>query len=47
MDWKAEFGAVKKSTDLVVSDLRNLATSGDWEELMDQCKGYDQSIRKG
>lgn len=47
VDWKAEFGSVKKATDLVVSDLRNLTTNGDWEELMDQCKGYDQSIRKG
>lgn len=47
MNWKAEFGSVKKATDLVLSDLRNLANSGDWEELMEQAKGYDQSIRKG
>lgn len=47
MNWKAEFTSVKKATDLVMSDLRNLASSGDWEELMEQAKGYDQSIRKG
>lgn len=47
MNWKAEFGSVKKATDLVLSDLRNLANSGDWEELMEQAKAYDQSIRKG
>lgn len=47
MDWKAEFGSVKKATDLVLKDLRTLATDGDWEQLMEQAKGYDQSIRKG
>lgn len=47
MNWKAEFGSVKKATDLVLGDLRNLTNNGDWEELMEQAKGYDQSIRKG
>lgn len=47
MNWKAEFGSVKKATDLVLSDLRNLTNGGDWEELMEQAKAYDQSIRKG
>eukprot|EP00752_Nemacystus_decipiens_P005848 g5282.t1 len=47
VNWKAEFGSVKKATDLVLSDLRNLTNNGDWEELMEQAKEYDQSIRKG
>ncbi|CAB1111602.1 unnamed protein product [Ectocarpus sp. CCAP 1310/34] len=47
VDWKAEFGSVKKATDLVLKDLKTLATDGDWEQLMEQAKGYDQSIRKG
>lgn len=47
VNWKAEFGSVKKRTDIVLSDLRNLADGGDWEELMAQAKEYDQSIRKG
>ncbi|CBN75243.1 expressed unknown protein [Ectocarpus siliculosus] len=47
VDWTAEFGSVKKATDLVLKDLKTLATDGDWEQLMEQAKGYDQSIRKG
>ncbi|CAN0384155.1 unnamed protein product, partial [Ectocarpus fasciculatus] len=47
VDWKAEFGSVKKATDLVLKDLRTLTTDGDWEQLMEQAKEYDQSIRKG
>eukprot|EP00903_Cladosiphon_okamuranus_P014167 g13166.t1 len=47
VNWKDEFGSVKEATDLVLSDLRNLTNKGEWGELMEQAKGYDQSIRKG
>lgn len=47
VDWNAEFGKVKKETDLVLSDLRGLTSKGEWAQLMEQAKGYDQSIRKG
>ncbi|CAM9864747.1 unnamed protein product [Hapterophycus canaliculatus] len=47
VDWTAEFGEVKRATDLVLSDLRGLTTKGEWAQLMEQAKGYDQSMRKG